>query len=199
MAELLPREFVDVLRAKLQSLKRKVVMSAFSKEAIDVIRLQMLYNISNGWSWYAYKRLGPEKIIELELEMWDELLPPAVGRLLPLVEQTGSSMARAKSLLDFVCQVNCYEPRYTGQTERSLTWEYKSCPNWNSLVEMKLDDYLTQDGRPAKVSCIHGCTRIHEIYFRSIDPAISVRSLENRPQADETCSFRIELPEGAAE
>jgi hypothetical protein len=79
MATLLPKEFVDVLRAKLQSLKRKVVMSAFSKEAIDVIRLQMLYNISNGWSWYAYKRLGPEKIIELELEMWDELLPPAAS------------------------------------------------------------------------------------------------------------------------
>ena len=199
MTELLPKEFVDVLRAKLQSLKRKVVMSAFSKEAIDVIRLQMLYNISNGWSWYAYKRLGPEKIIELELEMWDELLPPAVEKLLPLVEQTGSSMARAKSLLDFICQVNCYEPRYTGQTERSLTWEYKSCPNWNSLVEMKLDDYLAQDGRPAKVSCIHGCTRVHEIYFRSIDPAITVRSLRNRPQADETCSFRIELPGGAAQ
>ena len=169
------------------------------KEAIDAIRLQMLYNISNGWSWYAYKRLGPEKIIELELEMWDELLPPAVEKLLPLVEQTGSSIARAKSLLDFICQVNCYEPRYTSETTHSLTWEYRTCPNWNSLVEMKLDDYVTRDGRPAKVSCIHGCTRVHEIYFRGIDPAITVRSLKNRPQADETCSFRIELPGGAAE
>lgn len=168
------------------------------KEAIDAIRLQMLYNISNGWSWYAYKRLGPEKIIELELEMWDELLPPAVEKLLPLVEQTGSSVARAKSLLDFICLVNCYEPHYTSETESSLTWEYRTCPNWNSLVEMKLDDYLAREGKPAKVSCIHGCTRVHEIYFRSIDPAFAVRSLENRPQADETCSFRIELPGGEA-
>jgi hypothetical protein len=199
MAELLPRELADVLRAKLRSLKRRVVMSAFSKEAIDVIRLQMLYNISNGWSWYAYKRLGPEKIIELELEMWDELLPPAVEKLLPLVEQTGSSMARARSLLDFICQVSCYEPRYTSETERSLTWEYRTCPNWDSLVSMNLEDYVTENGRPAKVSCIHGCTRVHEIYFRSIDPAITVRSLANRPQADQTCRFRIELSGGAAD
>jgi hypothetical protein len=49
-----------------------------TKKMIDTIRLQMLYNISNGWSWYAYKKLGSEGIIDVELDMWDKLMRPAV-------------------------------------------------------------------------------------------------------------------------
>jgi hypothetical protein len=193
MANLLPKELVDVVRAKLQSLGRKLILGTSSKELIDVVRLRMLYDISNGWSYHAYKRLGPEGIIEVELEMWERLLPPAVARLLPLVAPKGSSIERARSLLDFLNQISGYEPRYTGESATSLTWDYTVCPNWNSMLELDLDDYITQNGNPAKVSCIHGCTRIHEIYFRSIDPAITVHSSGNRPAGDQTCTFRIEM------
>jgi hypothetical protein len=193
VAKLLRKELVDVARAKMQSLKRKVVLGTLSKELIDVVRLQMLYNIGNGWSYHAYKRLGPEGIIEVEMEMWESLLPAAVERLLPFVEEKGPSIERARSLLDFVSQVSGYKPRYTAETATSLTWDYTSCPNWDSMLELDLDDYITQNGKPAKVSCIHGCTRIHEIYFRGIDPGISVRSLGNRPAGDRTCTFRIEV------
>lgn len=190
--KLLPRELVDVVRAKMESLKRKVILGALSKELIDVVRLRMLFNIGNGWSYYAYKRLGPEGIIEVELEMWESLLPAAVEGLLPLVEPKGPSVRRARALLDLVSQINSYKPRYRDETATSLTWDYAICPNWDSLLELDLDDYITQDGRPAKVSCIHGCTRVHEIYLRGIDPAITVRSLENRPAGGKTCTFRIE-------
>jgi hypothetical protein len=193
MAKLLPKELVDVVRAKIQSLKRKVVLGTLSSELIDVVRLQMLYNISNGWSYHAYKRLGPEGIIEVELEMWESLLPPAVKRLLPFVELKGPSLERARSLLDFLNRVSGHKTRYRGGNATSLTWDYAVCPNWDSMLELDLDDYITRNGEPARVSCIHGCTRIHEIYFRSIDPAIGVRSLGNRPAGDETCTFRIEL------
>jgi hypothetical protein len=193
MTKVLPKELADVVRAKLQSLKRKVVLSTLSKELIDVVRLQMLYNISNGWSYHAYKRLGPEGIIEVELEMWERLLPAAVERLMPFVEAKGPSIGRARSLLGFVNQISDYRARFSDESATSLTWEYSRCPNWDSMLELDLDDYITQNGEPARVSCIHGCTRIHEIYFRGIDPAITVHSLGNRPAGDGTCTFRIEL------
>jgi len=193
MANLLRKELVDVVRAKMQSLMRKVVLGTVSKELIDVVRLRMLYNIGNGWSYHAYKRLGPEGIIEVELEMWESLLPPAVKQLLPFVELEGSSIERARSLLDFLNHVSGYRSRYTDATETSLTWDYTICPNWDSMLELDLDDYITQNGEPAKVSCIHGCTRIHEIYFRAIDPTITVQPLGNRPGGDQTCTFRIEV------
>ena len=56
---------------------------------------------------------------------------------------------------------------------------------------MDLDDYITHNGKPARVSCIHGCTRIHEIYLHRIDPSITVQSLGSRPGGDRTCIFRI--------
>jgi hypothetical protein len=189
--KLLPKEFVAIARAKLQSLRRRVVLGTLSKELIDVVRLQMLYNIGNGWSYHAYKRLGPDGIIEVEMELWENLLPAAVERLLPLAEAKGSSIARARSLLGLVNQISGYRSRYTDESETSLTWEYSSCPNWDSLVELDLDDYITRNGEPAKVSCIHGCTRVHEIYLNHVDPSITVHSLGNRPAGDKTCVFRI--------
>ena len=34
------------------------MVKELTNKMIDMVRLQMLYNISNGWSWYAYKKLG---------------------------------------------------------------------------------------------------------------------------------------------
>jgi hypothetical protein len=61
------------------------------------------------------------------------------------------------------------------------------------MLQLDLDDYITQNGKPAKVSCIYGCTRIHAICFRGIDPAVTVHSLGNPPGGDQTCTFRIEV------
>ena len=162
-----------------------------TKKMADIVRLQMLYNISNGWSWYAYKKLGPRGIIEVELEMWDDLLPPAVDLLYQLIEPEGNNIEMAKHVLTQVCKINGYVPKNFEETPESLKWEYKICPNWNSIIQMDLGDYLSKNGKPAKVSCIHGCTKIHENYFKKIDPGVKVQSIKNRPDADETCIFKI--------
>jgi hypothetical protein len=164
-------------------------MQELTDEMAQAIRLQMLYNIGNGWSWYAYKRLGPEKIIELELEMWKDLIPPAVDLFFGLIGPQGTPSAQAKFFLNQMTKVNGYVPKYLEETDTSLTWEYTFCPNWNSLVILNFDDYLALDGKPAKVSCIHGCTRIHEIYFRKIAPNTTVEHGKLRPNADDTCVF----------
>jgi len=62
-------------------------MGELSEEMVNFVRLSSLYNLSNGWSWFAYKRVGPEAIIELELEMWEDMLPPAVDLLFQLIQQ----------------------------------------------------------------------------------------------------------------
>ena len=67
------------------------------------------------------------------------------------------------------------------------------CPNWNALEQLGYEDYLSLDGKPAKVSCIHGCTRVHEIYFRKIDPNSSMRHFELRPGGDKTCVFELSV------
>ncbi len=162
-----------------------------TKKMADVIRLQMLYNISNGWSWYAYKKLGPKGIIDVELEMWDDLLPPAVDLLYQLIEPEGNNIEMAKHVLTQVSKVNGYGIKNIEETPNSLKWEYKNCPNWNSMIQMNLDDYLSKDGKPAKVSCIHGCTKVHENYFKKINPNIRVRSIKSRPDADSTCIFEV--------
>ena len=162
-----------------------------TKKMADMVRLQMLYNISNGWSWYAYKRLGPEEIINLELEMWDELLPPAVDLLYQLIEPEGNNIEQAKHVLTQVSKINGYVIRNLGETPDSLKWEYKTCPNWNSMLQMNLEEYICIDGNPAEVSCIHGCTKVHENYFKKINPNIKVQSIKNRPNADKTCIFEI--------
>ncbi|MBN2223909.1 MAG: hypothetical protein JW765_04460 [Deltaproteobacteria bacterium] len=164
-------------------------MRDLTNEEAQAIRLQMLYNIGNGWSWYAYKRLGPEKIIELELEMWNTMLPPAVDILYMLFAPEGPPVAQAKHILDQMTKINGYAVDYRGQTADALKWEYSQCPNWNSLVMLNYDDYLAVDGKPAKVSCIHGCTRIHELYFSKIGPKVTVTHGRLRPNADETCEF----------
>ena len=168
-------------------------MRDLSSEETNAIRLQMLYSIGNGWSWYAYKRLGPEKIIELELEMWDVLIPPAVDILFQMIQPEGSPGEQMRHFLNQISKVNGYIPRFLEEDADSLKWEYTDCPNWNNLIMVNFDDYLTQNGKPAKVSCIHGCTRIHEIYFRKIDPKIKVESFELRPNAKETCVFRASV------
>ena len=71
-----------------------------------------------------------------------------------------------------------------------LKWEYTQCPNWSSLEMLNFDDYLAVGGKPAKVSCIHGCTKIHETYFRKIAPNTAIEHFELRPMADTTCVFR---------
>ncbi len=97
----------------------------------------------------------------------------------------------AKHVLTQVCKINGYVPKNFEETPESLKWEYKICPNWNSIIQMDLGDYLSKNGKPAKVSCIHGCTKIHENYFKKIDPGVKVQSIKNRPDADETCIFKI--------
>ncbi len=164
-----------------------------TKDEADFVRLQMLYNISNGWSWYAYKRLGPEGIIEAELEMWEDLLPPAVDLLIQMIEPEGNSIEKAKHLLNQVCKINGYVPKYLEETPESLKWEYTVCPNWDSLVQLDYEDYLSKGGKPAKVSCIHGCTKVHENYFKKIDPKLKVKPIKTRPDADDTCIFQITL------
>ncbi len=165
-------------------------MKELTDEEAQMIRLQMLYNIGNGWSWYAYKRLGPEKIIEMELEMWKDLLPLAVDILFSIIAPEGVPSTQAKFFLDQLTKVNGYVPRYLEESDNLLKWEYTQCPNWSSLELLNFDDYLAVGGRPAKVSCIHGCTRIHEIYFRKIAPNTTVEHFELRPLADKTCVFR---------
>jgi hypothetical protein len=170
-------------------------MTELSEEMVDFIRLNMLFNLSNGWSWYAYKRLGPEAIIELELEMWEDLLPPAVDLLLQLIEPEGTPIEQIKQVLNEVTRINGYVPDYLEETPHSLKWEYTSCPNWNSLLQLDYEDYLAKGGEPAKVSCIHGCTKNHEIYFRKIDPNLEIEHFELRPNADETCVFQVIMNE----
>jgi hypothetical protein len=168
-------------------------MRDLSKEEVDFIRLQMLYNLTNGWSWYAYKRVGPEEIINLELEMWDEQLPPAVDILLQLVQPEGSDIEKIKHVLEQVSSINGYEPEYLEETPGSLKWEYKTCPNWNAIEQLGYGDYLSLEGEPARVSCIHGCTRVHEIYFRKIAPGIELKHFELRPDGNDTCVFEVSI------
>jgi hypothetical protein len=168
-------------------------MTELSEEMVNFIRLNMLFNLSNGWSWYAYKRLGPEAIIELELEMWEDLLPPAVDLLLQLIEPSGTVIEQAKQVLDEITKINGYVPNYLEETPRSLKWEYTLCPNWNSLLQLDYEDYLAKGGEPAKVSCVHGCTKNLEIYFRKINPDLNIEHFELRPNADETCVFQVSL------
>ncbi len=165
-------------------------MKELTNEEAQMIRLQMLYNIGNGWSWYAYKRLGPEKIIETELEMWRDLLPPAVDILFSIIAPEGVPSKQAKFFLDQLAKVNGYVPRYLEESDTMLRWEYAQCPNWSSLEMLNFDDYLAVGGKPAKVSCIHGCTKIHETYFRKIAPNTTIEHFELRPMADKTCVFR---------
>jgi hypothetical protein len=161
------------------------------KKMVDIVRLQMLYNISNGWSWYTYKKLGPEGILEVEMEMWDALMPPAVDLLYQLIEPEGNNIEKARHVLAEVSKINGYIPKNIEQTPESLRWVYKVCPNWNSMIQMGLDDYICKNGKPAKVSCIHGCTKIHEHYFKKIDSRINIKCIKNRPNADDTCIFEI--------
>ena len=167
------------------------MVKELTKKMVDMVRLQMLYNISNGWSWYAYKKLGGEGILEVEMEMWDELMPPAVDLLYQLIKPEGTNIEKARQVLTEVSKINGYVPKNIEQTPESLRWEYKVCPNWNSMIQMDLDDYLSKNGKPAKVSCIHGCSKIHTHYFKKIDPKIQVKSIKNRPDADDTCIFEI--------
>ncbi|MFX1442924.1 MAG: hypothetical protein ACFFHV_05870 [Promethearchaeota archaeon] len=162
-----------------------------TKKMAEVVRLQMLYNISNGWSWYAYKKLGSEAIIELELKMWDDLMPPAIDLLYQLIQPEGSKIEKARHVLTQVSKINGYLPRNIKETPDSLKWEYKICPNWNSMNQMGLDDYISQNNKPAKVSCIHGCTKIHEHYFKKIDSGVKVQNIKNRPDADDKCIFEV--------
>ncbi|RJP34989.1 MAG: hypothetical protein C4536_01515 [Actinobacteria bacterium] len=160
---------------------------------VNFIRLNMLFNLSNGWSWYAYKRLGPEAIIELELEMWEDLLPPAMDLLWQLIEPEGTAIEQIKQVLNEITRINGYVPEYLEETPSSLKWEYTTCPNWNSLLQLDYEDYLAVGGKPAKVSCIHGCTKNLEMYFRKISPDLKIRHFELRPNADETCVFQVSL------
>ena len=168
-------------------------MKELTKEMADFVKSQMLYNISNGWSWYAYKKLGPEGIIDVEMEMWDALLPTAVDLLYQLIEPEGNTIEKVKHVLTQVCKINDYVPAYLEETPHSLNWEYKVCPNWNSMVQMDLDDYLSKEGKPAKVSCIHGCMKIHGHYFKKIDPELKIQTIKNRPDADDTCIFQVSI------
>ncbi len=165
-------------------------MMELTDEMAQAVRLQMLYNIGNGWSWYAYKRLGPEGIIEMELEMWKDLLPPAIDLLFSLVAPEGPPARQARFFLDQLTKINGYVPKYLEETGDSLKWEYTTCPNWNSLIALNFDDYLAKDGKPAKVSCIHGCTKVHGIYFSKIAPHTTVEHFEVRPNANDTCVFK---------
>jgi hypothetical protein len=167
------------------------MVKELTKKMIDVVRLQMLYNISNGWSWYAYKKLGPKDIIEIEMEMWDELMPPAMDLLYRLIEPEGSNIEKTKQVLIEVSKINGYVPKNIEQTPEALIWEYKVCPNWNSMIQMDLDDYISKNGKPAKVSCIHGCTKIHTHYFSKISPNIKIQCIKNRPNADDICIFKV--------
>ena len=108
------------------------MVKELTKKMIDNVRLQMLFNISNGWSWYAYKKLGPKGIIDVELEMWDEIMPPAVDLLYQLIEPEGTDIKKARHVLTQVSKINGYTVRNIEQTQNSLKWEYKKCPNWNS-------------------------------------------------------------------
>ncbi len=77
------------------------MVKELSKEDVDFVRLQMLYNISNGWSWFAHKRLELKGIMGVELKMWKNLLPPAVDLLVQLVASEGTSIEKAKHLIKF--------------------------------------------------------------------------------------------------
>jgi len=164
-----------------------------TKDEIDFFRIQMLYNISNGWSWYAYKRLGPQKIIEAELEMWKDLMPTAVDLLTQLIDPQGTDIEKAKHVLTQVSKISGYVPEFLEETSELLKWEYTLCPNWDSMIMMNLEDYLSIDGKPAKVSCIHGCTAINKAYFEKINPKFTMQHFKLRPAGDNTCVFQISL------
>jgi len=127
----------------------------------------------------------------VELEMWDKLMPPAVDLLYQLVEPEGNDIEKTRQILIRVSKINGYIPTKIEQTLKSLKWEYKKCPNWNSMIQMDLDDYLSKNGKPAKVSCIHGCTIIHVHYFKNINSKVKVQSIKNRPDGDNTCIFEV--------
>jgi hypothetical protein len=121
------------------------------------------------------------------------MIPPAVDLLFMIIQMEGQPIKQVKHFLNQITKINGYVPKYLEGDDKSLKWEYSVCPNWNSLVLLNYDDYLAVDGKPTKVSCIHGCTRIHEIYFRKIDPGLKIKHFELRPNADETCVFQVSL------
>lgn len=168
-------------------------MQELSEEMVNFVRLSTLYNLSNGWSWFAYKRVGPEAIIELELEMWEDMLPPAIDLLMQLIEPEGTAIEQIKQVHREITKINGYVPEYLEETPNSLKWQYTTCPNWNSLLQLDYGDYLALEGKPAKVSCIHGCTKTHEIYFRKIAPDLEIRHFELRPDAHDTCVFQVSV------
>lgn len=166
-------------------------MAELSEEMVNFVRLSSLYNLSNGWSWFAYKRVGPEAIIELELEMWEDMLPPAVDLLMQLIQPEGTPIEQIKQVHREITRVNGNVPEYLEETPDSLKWQYTNCANWNSLLQLGYEDYLAVEGKPAKVSCIHGCTKTHEIYFRKIAPGLEIEHFELRPDAHDTCVFQV--------
>jgi hypothetical protein len=100
------------------------MVKELTNKMVDIVRLQMLYNISNGWFWYVYKKLGPKDIIEVEMEMWDELMPPAVDLLYRLIEPEGNNIEKARQILTQVSKINGYVPKSIEQTSESLKWEW---------------------------------------------------------------------------
>ena len=60
-------------------------------------------------------------------------------------------------------------------------------------IQTIMQRLVSLDGKPAKVSCIHGCTRVHEIYFRAIEPNSRMRHFELRPGGDKTCVFELSV------
>ena len=152
-------------------------------------------------SWYAYKRVGPEEIIKLEiikqeLEMGEEQLPPAVDILLQLVQPEGTPIEKTRQALAQVSAINAYVPRFLEGTPKSPKLEYAACPNWSALQRLGNEDYLSIDGAPAGVSRIHGCTRVHEIYFRQIEPGVETAHFEPRPEKYPTCILEASIPRG---
>ncbi|GAB4327392.1 MAG: hypothetical protein Kow0069_34280 [Promethearchaeota archaeon] len=152
------------------------------------------FTLDGLWMVVAEERLGLEKAVELDLEVWQRFFPIIYRRVARYLGVGGRQVDDFVHVLGFRWKAEGWNFKVNecGPNEAHVTVEAGGCP----YLEI-----LKRAGRPDKFSlvCRRVCEPIYATAAHAFNPRIRVTRTKRQGLGDDVCDFHFELAEQEGE
>lgn len=155
--------------------------------AIDELRRGAMTAIDGLWFMTAEKKLGFDRALELDIEVWRQyglIMLKRAAKLLdiPLEEGNPPDLETVNELLEALCAIDGTECSSEVTSRDTAVFTVRSCAWWENLKKA---------GREDAVPCDLVDNATFETWLEAVDPSLEMAINRSFPQGDDCCRWMI--------
>ncbi len=152
---------------------------------LDQLRTGALTAIDGLWFMAVERKLGFEKALELDLEVWNAyglIMLKRLVRMLGMELDSGNppDLATVNFLLETLCRVDGTECSWEIADESTSLFSVHRCSWWDNLCSA---------GRENLVPCEMIDNTIFANWLKAVDPSITLEITKSLPRGDQVCTW----------